>query len=503
MQMGKSNKHRKKGQDPSSKLEEDPILVVASARPDKGSHGGETSASSITVKHIEIDGRSIAVMFHNGATVSNEADIEVHENLSEVPKQGPGEDTSRNQLEDVLQTLGDEDSSSLLGVRQNAQEKPQCESPAAGKGPIPLGEVDFQGSNCSWERCLVGYFGGDPRKTSPNQIVASWKVHTSIQFHGSEWVIFQFGSIEDQAKVLENGPYIIYGNPLLLKPMSKYFSFGKEAINTFPSFIIWGTPAYEEVTNLESSDILESILENPETEHRLAQPPEPNPRASLYHPSSVGGEIYRELANQIASEELQSKLQQASKIQKDSSATGTLNKGIVQPAKRHAQVIKASDKVSSSSPNPSLSGVLKFLKTNKVAIMGIMETKLNHQMFEGIARNKFFGWRVANNFIHHPNGRILVIWKEDLVQLDIVEAKDQDCTGLNSDMVSRGKRLDPGQAVNLTQQVTKEEIKNALFSIGEDKSPCPDSFSFCFFKKAWDIMGKDFIAAVMEFFSSG
>ena len=109
--MGKSNKHRKRDQGPSSKLEEDPILAVALARPDKGSRSGETSASSITVKHIEIDGRSIVVMFHNGAVAG----------------------TSGKQLEDVLQTLGDEDSSNLLDVRQNAQEKPQCESPAIGE----------------------------------------------------------------------------------------------------------------------------------------------------------------------------------------------------------------------------------------------------------------------------------------------------------------------------------------------------------------------------------
>ncbi|GFZ02339.1 hypothetical protein Acr_15g0009470 [Actinidia rufa] len=57
--------------------------------------------------------------------------------------------------------------------------------------------------------------------------------------------------------------------------------------------------------------------------------------------------------------------------------------------------------------------------------MGIMETKLNHHALEGIARTKFVGWRVANNFSHHPNGRILILWKEELVQLNIIETTDQ------------------------------------------------------------------------------
>ncbi|GFZ14568.1 hypothetical protein Acr_24g0007580 [Actinidia rufa] len=106
-------------------------------------------------------------------------------------------------------------------------------------GPIQLQQEDTQLSACPWERCLVGYFGGRfPGKHALNQIVASWKVHPSIQFHGSGWIIFQFGSKEEQEQVLENGPYMIYGCPLLLKQMEKYFSFGKEGISTFPALFL-------------------------------------------------------------------------------------------------------------------------------------------------------------------------------------------------------------------------------------------------------------------------
>ncbi|GFZ13032.1 hypothetical protein Acr_23g0014170 [Actinidia rufa] len=77
------------------------------------------------------------------------------------------------------------------------------------------------------------------------------------------------------------------------------------------------------------------------------------------------------------------------------------------------------------------------------------------------------------------------------------------CTCLNFDIVARGRRLDQDQVQNLTQQVTEEEIKMALFAIGEDKAPGPDGYTSCFFKKAWDIVGRDFVEAVMEFFSSG
>lgn len=47
-----------------------------------------------------------------------------------------------------------------------------------------------------------------------------------------------------------------------------------------------------------------------------------------------------------------------------------------------------------------------------------------------------------------------------------------------------------------------EEIKEALFDIGDDKSPRPDGYTSKFFKQAWNIVGGSFCEAVLEFFSS-
>lgn len=49
-------------------------------------------------------------------------------------------------------------------------------------------------------------------------------------------------------------------------------------------------------------------------------------------------------------------------------------------------------------------------------------------------------------------------------------------------------------------KVTMDEIKAALLDIRNDKSPGPDGYTSYFFKKAWNILGEDFYAAVLEFF---
>ena len=85
--MGKGkNKRREGGHRSTSKVEEDPILATLLARPGKSSCSGEASASfHVSIKHVEIDGPSIAVMFKNRATEVTEADIEASKDLSESP----------------------------------------------------------------------------------------------------------------------------------------------------------------------------------------------------------------------------------------------------------------------------------------------------------------------------------------------------------------------------------------------------------------------------------
>ena len=55
----------------------------------------------------------------------------------------------------------------------------------------------------------------------------------------------------------------------------------------------------------------------------------------------------------------------------------------------------------------------------------------------------------------------------------------------------------------LNSRITHEEIKSIMFSIDDTKAPVPDGFSSLFFKRAWNIVGREVSEAVADFFSSG
>lgn len=53
------------------------------------------------------------------------------------------------------------------------------------------------------------------------------------------------------------------------------------------------------------------------------------------------------------------------------------------------------------------------------------------------------------------------------------------------------------------RSITREDIKDAMFSIPDGKAPGPDGFSALFFKQAWHIVGRDVSDAIIFFFETG
>ncbi|GKB88880.1 hypothetical protein Tco_0961152, partial [Tanacetum coccineum] len=64
-------------------------------------------------------------------------------------------------------------------------------------------------------------------------------------------------------------------------------------------------------------------------------------------------------------------------------------------------------------------------------------------------------------------------------------------------------KLNDNVACEMVRNVSRQEVKSALFSMGNDKSPSPDGYTTAFFKEAWDTVANDFVAVVCEFFTNG
>ncbi|KAJ0575244.1 putative RNA-directed DNA polymerase [Helianthus annuus] len=65
------------------------------------------------------------------------------------------------------------------------------------------------------------------------------------------------------------------------------------------------------------------------------------------------------------------------------------------------------------------------------------------------------------------------------------------------------KALNLSQSAMLVKRFTKEEIKEAVWSCGGDKTPGPDGFTFMFLKDFWDIFEQDFGFALDYFYVHG
>ncbi|GJS41230.1 protein LAZ1 [Tanacetum coccineum] len=75
--------------------------------------------------------------------------------------------------------------------------------------------------------------------------------------------------------------------------------------------------------------------------------------------------------------------------------------------------------------------------------------------------------------------------------------EELNCDGLFNNMVS------DLCCANMIRNITDLEIKEAMFSIGNDKSLGPDGYTSNFFKKGWDIVGQDVCKAIRDFFTNG
>ncbi|GJW55345.1 hypothetical protein Tco_0099430 [Tanacetum coccineum] len=77
-----------------------------------------------------------------------------------------------------------------------------------------------------------------------------------------------------------------------------------------------------------------------------------------------------------------------------------------------------------------------------------------------------------------------------------------DCNTLNMEGLF-SKTVPMDIAYNMVRPVMNEEIKAAMFDIGDKKAPGPDGYTSVFFKKGWSIIGPDICNVIRDFYSNG
>ena len=91
----------------------------------------------------------------------------------------------------------------------------------------------------TWKCCLIGYLAGKYLGFSAlkSVITNTWKRDATLTVHESGWLVYEFKNEEDKLEVLNGGPYLIYGRPLILKPMPEFFDFSKKDMSSVPVWV--------------------------------------------------------------------------------------------------------------------------------------------------------------------------------------------------------------------------------------------------------------------------
>ncbi|XP_022857248.1 uncharacterized protein LOC111378308 [Olea europaea var. sylvestris] len=123
---------------------------------------------------------------------------------------------------------------------------------------LVLGESDEDNIENTWGYELVGYFASRfPGKVALLQLCDSWKVNYKYFVHSSGWLVFKFETDLERLSVLHGGPYFVYGRPLMLKVMPRYFDFDDKDVSTMPVWInlsglpleFWNTNALSKIVS--------------------------------------------------------------------------------------------------------------------------------------------------------------------------------------------------------------------------------------------------------------
>ncbi|KAL2929983.1 LINE-1 retrotransposable element ORF2 protein [Bienertia sinuspersici] len=144
---------------------------------------------------------------------------------------------------------------------------------------------------------------------------------------------------------------------------------------------------------------------------------------------------------------------------------------------------------------------MQFLR-QKAKCSWIKEGDENTALFHQSIKQR----RLQNNIYAIKNGQGVLVDNQETVATAFVEyyqsllgQQQQQRERCDMDIIKSGPTLDEEQRKNLIKKFTKEEVKEAMFSIKGDKAPGPDGFGAYFYQDNWHLVGEDVCKAVLDF----
>ncbi|CAH9135339.1 unnamed protein product [Cuscuta epithymum] len=131
-----------------------------------------------------------------------------------------------------------------------------------------------------WGFCLVGFFSGKfPGLKVIYDLKNTWGVSCIVNTHSKGWIIFKFQNDEDRSKVLNGGPYTIFGIQLMLKALSEDFSFDDEEFLKVPIWVkfpnlhmkLWNEEAMSEVASMVGVPLSTDKITQNRSNHHFAR----------------------------------------------------------------------------------------------------------------------------------------------------------------------------------------------------------------------------------------
>ncbi|CAH9098836.1 unnamed protein product, partial [Cuscuta europaea] len=131
-----------------------------------------------------------------------------------------------------------------------------------------------------WGHCLVGCFTGTfPGLKAIYELREKWGVRCLIRPHDKGWVIFKFQNEVDRAKVLNEGPYNIFGKLLMLKELGDDFSFDDEEFLKVPIWVkfpnlplkLWNDEAMSEIASMVGVPLTTDKVTQEKINHHFAR----------------------------------------------------------------------------------------------------------------------------------------------------------------------------------------------------------------------------------------